>query len=526
MRRLFFWIGIVLLVGIPELAVAAGRAEHVVVVVFDGMRPDFISQEHTPTLHRLAREGVMFQNHHAVYCSATEVNGTALATGCYPETSGIIANRDYLPKVEPMNSVDVQSLRVIRKGDEVTGGRYLLRPTLEEILQSAGRRTTVAGSKPVAVLHDRRERSKEAGDSVIVFEGKSLPASAAGELEKLLGKFPQPVSTRSLAPNTPRDEWTRRALLGTFWADNIPPFSLLWLSEPDFSQHAAGPGSPKALAALKSSDDQLAQVLAELDRRGVRDKTDVFIVSDHGFSTVNESVNVTRRLRDAGFSARSQFTSPPAQGDILVVGGGGSVLFYVIGHSPETSRKLVRFLQEQEFAGVVLTREPMEGTFTLAEAKINSPAPPDVVLSLRWSAEKSNTGAPGLTGCEGGRRPGEGSHASLSRFDLHNTLVASGPDLKKSFNDTLPSGNTDLAPTILWLLGVKPPQSMDGRVLSEALTIEAPPVSTPETRRLEASYAGEKFVWQQYLKVSQVNQTVYLDEGNGSQIPADAQTTR
>ncbi len=525
MRRLIRWIAVGLLFGIPALAFAAGGAEHVVLIVWDGMRPDFISQEHTPTLYRLAHEGVMFQNHHAVYCSATEVNGTAIATGCYPEHSGIIANRDYLPKVDPLNSVDVQSLRAIRKGDEVTGGRYLLRPTLEEILQSNGRKTVVAGAKAVAVLHDRRERSKESGDSVVFFEGRSFPPSVAEGLTNVLGRFPQPVSTRSVLPNTPRDEWTRRALVGTFWSNNIPPFSLLWLSEPDFSQHAAGLGSPKALAALRSSDDQLAQVLAELDRRGVRDKTDVFVVSDHGFSTVTESVNVVRRLRDAGFPARSQFTSAPAEGDIVVVGEGGSVLFYVIGHSVETSRKLVRFLQEQDFTGVVLTREPTEGTFSLEQANINSANAPDVVVSLRWSAEKSSTGAPGLAGCDTGHKPGEGSHASLSRFDLHNTLVGNGPDLKKSLNDTLPSGNTDLAPTILWLLGVKSPQPMDGRVLSEALTVDAPPVSAPETRRIEARRAEEKFVWQQYLQISQVNQTIYLDEGNGSQITKEAHVT-
>jgi len=55
---------------------------HVVVVVWDGMRPDFVSEETTPTLWKLAREGVTFRNHHAVYPSATMVNGTALVNWC------------------------------------------------------------------------------------------------------------------------------------------------------------------------------------------------------------------------------------------------------------------------------------------------------------------------------------------------------------------------------------------------------------------------------------------------------------
>src|SRR6267378_1058297 len=47
----------VLLNGFFSLAAfGAGRAEHIVVVVWDGMRPDFITEQDTPTLNRLARE--------------------------------------------------------------------------------------------------------------------------------------------------------------------------------------------------------------------------------------------------------------------------------------------------------------------------------------------------------------------------------------------------------------------------------------------------------------------------------------
>jgi len=35
-------------------AAARGKAEHVIVMVWDGMRPDFIGAQHTPTLYGLA----------------------------------------------------------------------------------------------------------------------------------------------------------------------------------------------------------------------------------------------------------------------------------------------------------------------------------------------------------------------------------------------------------------------------------------------------------------------------------------
>lgn len=499
----------------PGVVSAAGKASHVVLIVWDGMRPDFISRKHTPTLYQLSRHGVRFENHHAVYCAATEVNGTALATGAYPEHSGVIANRDYRPELNVVRPVDTQSLGVIRKGDELTGGHYLLRPTFEETLQRAGKKTVIAGTKPVVLLHDRSDRADDFNQGTVVYEGKALPATALRSVAEELGKFPAAASTSSSLPNEARDQWTTRALLRSLWSNSVPEFSLLWLSEPDFSQHAAGPGSGKALAAIKSADQRLAEVLAELDRRGVRGQTDVFVVSDHGFSTVEKSVNVGRTLRDAGFNARSEFRRPPKPGDILVVGQGGSVLFYVAGHDEATIRRLVEFLHQQDFCGVSFTRERMAGTFTLGQAMVDSPHAPDVMISMHWSEKKSKTGARGLLFSEGSRKPGEGSHASLSRYELHNMLVGSGPDLKQDFIDSLPTGNIDLAPTILWLLGVSPTEPMDGRILSEALTVEGPPVGRPTTERLERTLTREHSIWHQYLLMTRINQTTYLDEGNG-----------
>jgi len=75
----FSSIGPVLFAAFASLAAAAAPERHVVLVVWDGMRPDFISAETSPNLWRLANEGVFFAHHHPVYLSATEVNGTAIA---------------------------------------------------------------------------------------------------------------------------------------------------------------------------------------------------------------------------------------------------------------------------------------------------------------------------------------------------------------------------------------------------------------------------------------------------------------
>ena len=133
-----------------------------------------------------------------------------------------------------------------------------------------------------------------------------------------------------------------------------------------------------------------------------------------------------------------------------------------------------------------------------------------------------------------GPTPGQGNHTSLSRFDMHNTLIAAGPDFRKGWTDPVPSGNTDVAPTVAAILDVPNDPPMDGRVLAEALRDgpedkNGPVLPKVDERRVTATApAGEGF-WNQYLLVKTVDGTVYFDEGNGSQgpapIPSPAPTT-
>src|SRR5207248_2016692 len=143
------------------------------------------------------------------------------------------------------------------------------------------------------------------------------------------------------------------------------------------------------------------------------------------------------------------------------------------------------------------------GTFPIEQVRVGTTnSIPDVLVAMRWSADKSETGAPGLLVAEGGKK-GKGSHGSLSYFDMHNTLVAAGPDFKSGFIDELPSGNADVAPTILHLMGISSSVQMDGRVLSEALVRAEPSSEKPSTKTIDAWRELALFRWHQYLKFTQ-----------------------
>jgi hypothetical protein len=189
-------------------------------------------------------------------------------------------------------------------------------------------------------------------------------------------------------------------------------------------------------------------------------------------------------------------------------------LFYVIGHEAAVTKRLVEFLQQTDFAGVIFTREPMEGTFTLDRAKIDNQYAADVVMAFRWTEEKNQFGVPGMIDADWQRAAGKATHATLSRFDMHNTLIAAGPDFEKGLTSDLPSGNVDLTPTILAILGVKAPAAMDGRVLAEAMKSRAALKS--ETQTVEASRKVPAGTWRQHLTISQTGTTIYFDEGSGA----------
>lgn len=512
-------IRIVLCLVAPVFVHAADLERHVVLVVWDGMRPDFINGTNTPTLYELAHRGVFFAHNHSVYITSTEVNGTALATGDYPQHSGIIGNREYRPEIDPLAPFGTESLAAMRAADQ--HGGYLNVPTLAETLQRHGFSTAIAGSKPVVLLQDHAARPDNA-TNVVLFEGNAFPPTVLATLTNALGPFYDIGNTK-----TNRDMWTSRSLTELIWKNDVPAFSLLWMAEPDNTQHGTGLGSAPSLAAMRNSDYALSRLIAELKAKGVFDLTDIFVVSDHGFSTISEMVDLAAQLRQAGFKVERQFKTPPSTGDVMLVGLGGSALLYVTGHDEKTIEGIVKFLQGQNYVGNIFTTRAREGTFALDDALIHSKEAPDIVVSFRWTSDVNANGVPGrvVSESQGSNMTStaqKATHASLSPFDLHNTLIAAGRDFRQGFVDETPSGNVDVAPTILRILGIKPSQPMDGRVLSEALATSSDNAPKVETKTLRAEAKLPSGEWSQTLEISEVHGVRYLDQGNGQFTPKAA----
>src|SRR5690349_8310133 len=112
----------------------------VIVFVVDGLRPDSITPDDTPTLFRLRAEGVDFSDGHAVFPTVTRVNAAALSTGTQPAANGILGNQLHVAAVDPARAFDTGNYRNLLALDRATGGRLLTVPTLAERLHAHGRR--------------------------------------------------------------------------------------------------------------------------------------------------------------------------------------------------------------------------------------------------------------------------------------------------------------------------------------------------------------------------------------------------
>ncbi len=132
----------------------------------------------------------------------------------------------------------------------------------------------------------------------------------------------------------------------------------------------------------------------------------------------------------------------------------------------------------------------------------------DVLVFSDWLPDENQHGFPGLV-TAGGLA---GAHGSTSPFDVRATFLAAGPDIKSGIRTGVPTGNTDLAPTVLWLLGLPVPPGMDGRVLHEVLR-NGPDPSDVEVRTQQhvAETSWGTGSYRVMVQRSEVDGTAYLD---------------
>ena len=133
-------------------------ARLILIVVMDGLRPDSINREDTPTLFRIRQEGVNYVNSHSVFPTVTRVNAAAISTGHYPGVNGLVSNAMFVPGVNPNHAFNTSDHRQLLKLRDVSEGRLLFMPSMAERLKARGIRFAAvsSGSTGSALLLNHR----------------------------------------------------------------------------------------------------------------------------------------------------------------------------------------------------------------------------------------------------------------------------------------------------------------------------------------------------------------------------------
>ena len=322
-------------------------ARRIIIFVWDGLRADDLTREIAPNYFALARSGVVFADHHAVYPTFTMMNSASIATGAYPGVHGFYGNVVYAPSAKGRNAkgadIDfsapafIEDFGVVEAVRDSYEGRLTLVSTMPQAAQAKGLTTVAIGKFGAAFIQDYRR------GGIVLDEDAAMPLGFARELQQTGYPLPRnsgnayeagaltlandngdptaPIPIQRLKDGqtgNPLDcsgALSRRgfAYLTDVFVDYILPYkkpdlTIYWSKEPDATNHAYGPGTCNSIDATRMNDEILGRVIEKLRQLGWEASTDVIITQDHNHSTVSGDVTYfpLRAIVDRGIGAISR----------------------------------------------------------------------------------------------------------------------------------------------------------------------------------------------------------------------------
>jgi arylsulfatase A-like enzyme len=583
-----------LLAAAAQPSLAAGQ-RNVLIFVADGLRYASVTPQTAPTMAKIRREGVDFANSHAVYPTLTTANASAIATGHYLGDTGNYANSLYVKfPVECRQGATVAFVEddcILREVKAHFPDDYIAQTTLLQAARAAGMNTVVIGKKGPAAIQflgalDSRNDSVEGKLGIFIDDATNIPTNHDGTPTKstmLNGAIAADIARAtggiaatpgSATVNIVQQAYLRQAVTQVLiprLKESGKPFAMLyWSRDPDTTQHGAADSEGKLLpginsasgrAAIANADNDLKGILDALRQWGLDKNTDVFVIADHGFSTIARGIptpdgRMEKTTLAPGFLAidvskwlgqkifdpdrndaeldltagehpqqGSGLIGPSADAPQAVVVSNGATEFIYVPAGRDTAKRIFAKLIEQPYVGALFVNDALlkdgkadfAGALPMSEINLlgSSKMPqPDIVVGLRSFVMKGCKLGPEMCAAEiadTGLRPGQGMHGSFSRADTRNFMAAIGPSFKKKFIDKAPVGNVDVAQTLAHILKLKlnGPGVLKGRVVAEALTGG----KLPKVAKRTLLSAKAKNGVQTRLLVQQVGTTRYFDAG-------------
>src|SRR5262245_6715108 len=399
----------------------------VVVVVLDGLRRDLIG-EATPALARFAQRAQSFAAHRSVFPSATRVVSASMATGCLPARHELQGNTLALMENGHLVHHDAGDPEFLQHKRRVTG-RSLAVPTLAQRLAPHGGAVLFSNVSPgAAYAHD-----PDGHGHVYHRAGSFAPGRKPIE-----GKQALDVARDGAGDDAVTTRFIEQALAGRDFA-----LAVLWLGDPDSTQHLKPLGSPDHLSALRRADANAGRAIEAVAR--LRDKGDDILLiacSDHGHQTVSRVVDVEAELAAAGLKENAE------SGDVIAPTSGTSSLVYIHPRHAGKSEAIGAFLTSRDWVDRVIPAAE------LATVGLTSQHGLAFAVSFKSDDQPNEFGIRGRSieaQPAAGKLPhlGCGQHGGLARYEQSPFLMIEGDGFTAGGRYDEPTWPVDLAPTIL-----------------------------------------------------------------------------
>lgn len=239
-----------------------------------------------PNLMALRYAGSAADGVEVSYPSMTYPSHTSLATGVAPVRHGIVSNTQFDP---PNGSRAWYFERTAMKV-----------PAIWDVARARGLETAGV-SWPVTVGADMSVLYPESNQAPrdMTWLARARADSTPGlidEVVKALGGFGENDNRNPVE----RDRFAAAAATHIIRTER-PNLLMVHLMQTDSAQHADGPGSPAARAAIERIDAHIGEIVQATDEAGIRSRTAFVISGDHGFSRVHAIIQPNVVLRDGGW---------------------------------------------------------------------------------------------------------------------------------------------------------------------------------------------------------------------------------
>jgi phosphonoacetate hydrolase len=205
-------------------------ASKIVVVVFDGLRPDMVTADLMPHLRAFADESCWFREARSVFPAMTRVATASIATGAPPAVHGIVGNNFYFPAVTRDFILDTASPEDIALAERVLGEPLVGAETFADRLAANGKSMAVvhAGSAGSAYAINPRAAANGHWTFSVLGEAYTRTPQAVRDVVARFG----PLPARTL-PRFEETEYATRIFVEHVLADLDPDVALIWFNEPD-----------------------------------------------------------------------------------------------------------------------------------------------------------------------------------------------------------------------------------------------------------------------------------------------------